>query len=93
MLDILKEKFNNEIATRIFSFCSHPTADIINKAIEENTIYCGFRWLLVERNLDPQIIHHIKPTKPTKAQNLGYIAKLNVSKTEILNVYLLQYFD
>lgn len=35
MLDILKEKFNNEIATRIFSFCSHPTADIINKAIED----------------------------------------------------------
>ena len=42
MLDILKEKFNNEIATRIFSFCSHPTADIINKAIEdgEKTLLC-----------------------------------------------------
>ena len=24
----------------------------INKAIIENTIYCGFRWQLVERNLD-----------------------------------------
>lgn len=60
----------------------------IIKAVEENTIYCGFRWLLVERNLDSNIIHSIQPTKQTKVQNLGYIAKLNADKTEILNVYL-----
>jgi hypothetical protein len=60
----------------------------INKAISENTIYCGFRWLFVERNLDPNIITHIEPTKQTKIQNLGYIAKLNAEKNEILNVYL-----
>jgi phage anti-repressor protein len=60
----------------------------INKAIIENTIYHGFRWLFVERNLDPNVISHIEPTKQTKIQNLGYIAKLNVEKNEILNVYL-----
>jgi hypothetical protein len=60
----------------------------IMKSIEENTIYCGFRWLLVERNLDPNIIHDIKPTRETKVQSLGYIAKLNSDKTKILNVYL-----
>jgi len=60
----------------------------IMKAIQENTIYCGFRWLLVERNLDPNIIYNIEPTKQTKEQNLGYIAKINAHKTEILNVYL-----
>jgi hypothetical protein len=60
----------------------------IMKSIQENTIYCGFRWLLVERNLDPNIIHDIKPTKETKVQNLGYIAKLDANKTKILNVYL-----
>ncbi len=60
----------------------------INKAISENTIYCGFRWLFIERNLDPNIITHIEPTKQTKIQNLGYIAKLNAEKNEILNVYL-----
>jgi len=59
----------------------------IMKSIEENTIYCGFRWLLVERNLDSNIIHNIQPTKETKVQNLGYIAKLDANKTEILNVY------
>jgi phage anti-repressor protein len=60
----------------------------IIKSIEENTIYCGFRWLLVERNLDPNIVYKIQPTKQTKVQQLGYIAKLNANKTEILNVYL-----
>ena len=60
----------------------------IAKAVEENTIYCGFRWLLVERNLDPTIIHEIQPTKQTTPQNVGYIAKLNATKSEILNVYL-----
>ena len=60
----------------------------IAKAVEENTIYCSFRWLLVERNLDPNIIHEIQPTKQTTSQNVGYIAKLNANKTEILNVYL-----
>ena len=60
----------------------------INKAIVDNTVYCGFRWLLVERNLDPNIITNIEPTKKTKIQNLGYIAKLNMEKNLILNVYL-----
>lgn len=60
----------------------------IMKAIQENTIYHGFRWLLVERSLDPTIIHAIEPTKETKVQNIGYIAKLNQNKNEILNVYL-----
>ena len=60
----------------------------ITKAVEENTIYCGFRWLLVERNLDPNIIHEIQPTKQIQSQNVGYIAKLNADKSEILNVYL-----
>jgi hypothetical protein len=60
----------------------------IAKAVEENTIYCGFRWQLVERNLEPNIIHSLEPTKETKVQNLGYIAKLNIDKTQILNIYL-----
>ena len=47
----------------------------INKAIAENTIYHGYRWLYVDRELDPNIINNIQPTKKTKIQNLGYIAK------------------
>lgn len=60
----------------------------ISKVIKENTIYHGFRWCLIDRELDANIIHNIQPTKATKIQNNGYIAKLNKEKTEILNVYL-----
>jgi hypothetical protein len=60
----------------------------INKAIVENTIYHGYRWLYIDRELDPYIINNIQPTKKTKVQNLGYIAKLDKDKTQIINVYL-----
>ena len=60
----------------------------IDKAVKENIIYNGFRWAFVDRSLDPNIIYNILPTKQTKTQNLGYIAKMTKEKTEILNVYL-----
>ena len=60
----------------------------INKAIAENTIYNGYRWLYVDRDLDPNVIINIQPTKKTKVQKLGYIAKLDKNKSEIINVYL-----
>jgi hypothetical protein len=60
----------------------------VNKAIRENTVYQGFRWQLVDRELDPQIIHQLEPTKKTRPQNLGYIAKVNKEKTAILNIYI-----
>ncbi len=60
----------------------------IGKAISENTIYHGFRWLFVDRELDQNKIHKLEPTKETRPQNTGYIAKLNKEKTQIVNVYL-----
>jgi len=60
----------------------------LNKAVKENTIYCGFRWLLVDRDLDSNTIHLIEPTKKTRSQHVGYVAKLNKDKTEIIQVYL-----
>ena len=60
----------------------------IEKAIKENTVYQGFRWLYVGRNEDPNKIENIQPTKITRPQNIGYIAKLDLNKTKIINVYL-----
>ena len=60
----------------------------IVKAINDNIIYHNFRWAFVDRNVNPNIIANIGPTKQTKIQNLGYIAKINSDKTEIINVYL-----
>jgi phage anti-repressor protein len=60
----------------------------LNKAVEKNVVYNGFRWAFVDRELDPNIIHGIKETVKTRPQDLGYIAKLNADKTQIINVYL-----
>ena len=60
----------------------------IDKAVKENIIYNGYRWLYVDREKDPNVIENIQPTKITKSQSLGYIAKMDKDKTEILNVYL-----
>jgi hypothetical protein len=60
----------------------------LTKAVEEDTVYNGFRWLLVPRDQDASILGPIRETKKTRTQNIGYIAKLNKEKTEILNVYL-----
>jgi len=60
----------------------------LNKAVVENTVYHGYRWAFVDRELDANVIHNLPPTKKTKQQNVGYIAQLNESKTEICNVYI-----
>jgi hypothetical protein len=59
----------------------------VNKAVADNTIYHGFRWMLIDRSEDSSIIN-IKPTKEIRLSNIGYIAKVNKEKTEIINVYL-----
>ena len=61
----------------------------VNKAVENNTIYHGYRWNLVNRHIDPTIVD-VKQTKEiiTKIDTIGFIAKINNEKTEILNVYL-----
>ena len=60
----------------------------MNKAVRENTVYHGYRWLLVDRDLDASVIHDVLPTKKVRPQVVGYIAQLNGDKTKILNVYI-----
>ena len=56
--------------------------------IVENRVYCNYRWLFVDRSLDPLVINNIVPTRPSIQKNIGYIAKLNQDKSEILAVYI-----
>lgn len=59
----------------------------INKAIVENTIYHGFRWMFVDRELDPTIVSDkIEPTRKITTPLSGYVAKINSTQTEIINV-------
>lgn len=60
----------------------------LSNAIKDNTIYKSFRWMEISRDLDPKIIVNYQPTKETKIQQIGWIAKLNKEQSSILNVYL-----
>jgi phage anti-repressor protein len=61
----------------------------LTKACKENTIYKDFRWNFVERDLDANDVSGVQPTKKlSKEYNLGYIAKTNLTKTEVIAVYL-----
>jgi len=60
----------------------------LSKAVLENIVYNGFRWLFVERDMDSTILHNLQPTRPTIPKNMDYVAKMNADQTEILNVYL-----
>lgn len=85
-LQILKVyEYVGEAITESNNILKRPS---IEKSVVECTIYKNFRWAYVPREKDPNVLHELQPTKETKVQNTGYIAKLNSTKTEILNVYL-----
>jgi hypothetical protein len=77
-----------ESATEVMTEDRSIKRPSLSKAVLENTVYNGFRWLFVERDMDPKIIHGIQSTRPTIPQNMDYIAKINKDQDEILNVYL-----
>ena len=60
----------------------------LNKAVLENSVYCGFRWMFVDRNADASKLENVAPSKVSKQYKQGYIAKLTADGSEILNVYI-----
>ena len=60
----------------------------LSKAVLENSVYCGFRWLFVDRELDASKLENIAPSKVSKQYKQGYIAKMTADGSEILNVYI-----
>jgi prophage antirepressor-like protein len=60
----------------------------LSKAVIENAVYCGFRWMFVDRALDASILENIAPSKASKQYKQGYIAKMTADGSEILNVYI-----
>ena len=78
----------HETASECMKYDPKMKRPSLTKAVMENLVYNGFRWLFVDRELDPNVIHSIQPTKQTKTQNLGYIAQINKEQTEIVNVFI-----
>jgi len=77
-----------ESATEVMNEDRSIKRPSLSKAVLENIVYNGFRWLFVERDMDSTVIHNLQPTRPTIAKNMDYVAKMNADQTEVLNVYL-----
>ena len=60
---------------------------LVQNAINTNTIYKDFRWLFVEKNQDSNIVHNIKKTVQKRKKNTDYVLKLNLEKTKVLHTY------
>jgi hypothetical protein len=77
-----------ETVTELLKENSKYKRPSIEKAVKENTIYHQYRFMYVDRELDPNIIYDMKPTRQIQTQEVGYVAKLPKDKSKILNVYL-----
>ena len=62
---------------------SSPSA--LKLAAKNNTIYKGFRWLLVDRNTTDVPVP--SPTIESRTQAIEYIAMIDIQQTKILNVF------
>jgi phage anti-repressor protein len=77
-----------ETVTELLKENSKYKRPSIEKAVKENTIYHQYRFMYVDRDLDPNRIYDMKPTRQIQTQEVGYVAKLPKDKSKILNVYL-----
>lgn len=59
----------------------------LKKAIEKKTIYKGFRWLYLNRDLPDDTLQDIGESKNIINQNLELIAMLDINKENIINVF------
>ena len=60
----------------------------IREAIRKNTIYKKYRWMIVDNDNDPNIIHNIQPTVISKKVASSVILELNNDKTEITRHFI-----
>ncbi len=55
----------------------------IREAIKNNTIYKKYRWMFVENDTDPFVVHNIKPNIISKKGGCSVVLELNNDKTII----------
>jgi prophage antirepressor-like protein len=60
----------------------------IRDAIKNNRIYKRYRWMFVDNDKDPMVIHNIQPTVQSKKAGCNIILELNKQKTMITNHYM-----
>ena len=67
---------------------SGPTRPKINDAAQNNTLYRGYRWALLDRELPDDTLQSLAPTVEDIVEpNKGFVAMLNLDKNLVINVF------
>lgn len=64
-----------------------PVQNMIMIACDTNVVYKGYRWARLERSLPDDTFQDIGETSENACQRHGYVAMINLNKTEIMNVF------
>ena len=64
-----------------------PSRTGLQNAIKRRGVYKGHRWASLDRDKDDTTIQNIGPTETMSVVHIGYVAMLNLDKTEIVNVF------
>jgi hypothetical protein len=59
----------------------------ITDAIDRNSVYVGYRWAILDKNLPDDTIQKLEETVVVKIIKKGYTCELNEDKNKILKVY------
>lgn len=73
-------------ASRDKQFESFSAASV-REAIKNKTTYKRFRWAFLNRNLDDNIVQELEETNESKEVRIGFIAMINLQKTQIEKVF------
>ena len=65
----------------------HTSRTAIKNAIKKKTLYKGFRWAELDRQLVDDTIQTLDDTVDAPTINNGYVAMLNLDKTHIVKVF------
>jgi prophage antirepressor-like protein len=65
----------------------YATRSALKQAIRNNSIYKGFRWAELERNLSDETIQILDETSNLVPSRKGFVAMLNLDKNKIVDVF------
>jgi hypothetical protein len=60
----------------------------VREAIKNNTIYKKYRWMFVDNDKDPMIVHNIQPTVVSKKTGCTVVLELNNDKSAITRHFI-----
>ena len=76
-----------ETIIEVINSIEHTNRNSLRRAVSKNSIYRNYRWKFVNRNIDVKDILIEQTNLDEEIKTVGYICKLNDTKTEIINVY------